>query len=303
MLLQIKVQLRSALFYACVFVTAATTMRTSGQTNMNVVAVVLGEEIHLSVLDPPATLLAEKKKHLDMSAYQGWLLDQRASALLRYAESILFARYAETAEVSLSERDIQEYLVMQQRASGELRGIITQKIAAVKLELAINNLSEERRRELSNRLSILASHPLAGSSTQESANHETKQVEKACLFLHVRNINRELYRQYGGRVLLSSLGYATPIDARRDYLLECEQRGDLKIFDNNIRQKIRELICKIETGDIVEGIAAERAMSEKGLPQKGVAPERGRPLEVPVPPEADVPQTQKVPQTENVFKE
>lgn len=231
-----------------------------GDTNTADVATVLSLKVSLSRITPDETIQEEYKKRLDTSNYLAWLRDKRAQALLAIVEDKLFAEYARKTGVEPTEKDLAEHHAMRERASAELHTILTQKIAVARQELETGNLSESRRNELLGRLHILETHPLVSREGQTASVDKEEAIEQAHLFIRNRNVNRALFKQYGGRIKLNSIGYHEAIDATRRFLVDSENRGDFQIYDKEIRRRMWQLQDTKEKGSIVEGAAAEKAM-------------------------------------------
>lgn len=232
---------------------------TGGVTDdTTVVARVLTQDVSLSELAPPATMLAEKRTLLDTQGLDKWLLEYRADSLLSIVEMKLYNAYAKTNGLEATEEDVRSYAATKSQTSLELVAILKAKTETIRSELSRSNISDNVRADLLKRLKAIESYPL--DQVGDRKVNDDGQTEKIRKLLLYRNVNRAIYREYGGRVLLSSLGYHIAIDARRQFLADQARRANVQVYDDELQKAMWRQIEREEGGQIVEGQSAVDAL-------------------------------------------
>ena len=134
---------------------------------------------------------------------------------------------ASQAEKDAYNKSVQDFMAQERARQVARRDDLTRRLAAP-------GLAEPERKALTGEIesvnsTLAALAEPAGASAEVNAARD--QVAGA--FVRQWKINRELYRQYGGRIIFQQ-GGPEPLDAYRRFLEESAARGDLVILDNRL---------------------------------------------------------------------
>ena len=102
-----------------------------------------------------------------------------------------------------------------------------------------------------------------GLTATEKTEMTRIRREMASVMIQHRNINRALYRQYGGRLIYQQLG-PEPLDAYREFLEERESVGDFEILDSALAEQFWRYFREEKIHDFMEPGSSDerRAFSE-----------------------------------------
>ncbi len=170
-----------------------------------------------------ATVLGEDIRAFDAEEMQAAILDR------------LFARYAVERGIRAEPSEVQAWVEGLERARTGDRQEKKARLADLQGQLESENLSAADRKsleaeaaQLSELLAALGEG--ANLSAVESAQIETMQDEMARSIIEQWKLNRELYRDYGGRIIFQQAG-PEPLDAYREFLEQRQREGAFKIHD------------------------------------------------------------------------
>jgi soluble cytochrome b562 len=147
----------------------------------------------------------------------------------------LFGEYAARKGVTASDAEIDAYLqgfeqmVQQDRAERLARiAEIDQRLQAVDLTANERETLENERRAAVQLQAELA--PEENLTTEEAAQINTMRREMARASIERWELNRELHRDYGGRVIFQQFG-PEPLDAYRRFLEDRQADGSFRITE------------------------------------------------------------------------
>jgi hypothetical protein len=153
----------------------------------------------------------------------------------------LFKRYRDENKVVLTDADVDAYA--KSRASQNMRMLeeLKRDRAAAEEKLKSPTLADEERKKLER---DVARHK-EFVEDRDALELATKQDPKAAremdrnvaeMFVLPWKLNQSLFQKYGGRVIFQQMG-PEPVDAYRDYLKECEKKGDFKLLTDEAKEK------------------------------------------------------------------
>lgn len=188
---------------------AQTTYNESSTNDNKVIAVVYGQDIHMSEKDNLVGIIF------------GSLLE----------------KYANDHNIKPTKAEIEAFASKSKKQEIQSRKEWEQNRKDILIKLKSRDLSESERQDLKSQLemlnNILEVDPELEKYTQENPEEVRKSEENiAKHFIQAWKINKALFQQYGGRVIFQQAG-PEPIDAYRDFLKEEERKGCFQIMDKS----------------------------------------------------------------------
>lgn len=143
-------------------------------------------------------------------------------------------RYANDKGVAVTQAEKDAYIKRQQDFMQQERERRLARREELKRRLAGGQLSEAERKSLAADLDTINKTLEALRETDGDAQEiAAARAQIADAFIRQWKINRELYRQYGGRIIYQQ-GGPEPLDAYRRFLEERQARGDFVILNKNL---------------------------------------------------------------------
>lgn len=195
-----------------------------------IIATISSKPVSLAEVNPPRDVRDQKKGELTPVAFTRWLLAYRAEQLVGLVESNLFQSYATEKRLVPSDQEMERFLTISRESRREANALIVQKIKAS------TTLSEKQKQ------AMLTGLETNGTSQTASDNEFARTI------ILNWNIQRSLHATYGGRLLLSSLGSHTAVDAVRKFLIEKEASGEFKLHDATLTVAFWDKVAS-EQGD------------------------------------------------------
>jgi hypothetical protein len=159
-----------------------------------------------------------------------------AEELRYYVLKELTDRYARDKDITVTPAEKAAYVEHMQEAMRADRAQRAARRDELTRRLAGGGLAEAERKALTSELGTIGS--LAELEGKESAGADPEDARAretiAGAFILQWKINRELYRQYGGRILFQQ-GGPEPLDAYRRFLEEQQARGDFRILNKDLK--------------------------------------------------------------------
>jgi hypothetical protein len=171
-----------------------------------------------------ATVLGENVRTTDAVEMQQIILDR------------LFGEYAAAHDVEATAPETEAYLANMERVARQNRAEREARLAELTDRLAADDVpADERRRLEAERASLrelLASLEADENlSPDEALEVATMRRRIAEAMVERWQLNRALYREYGGRIVFQQLG-PEPLDAYRQFLEQREREGAFTIYDD-----------------------------------------------------------------------
>jgi len=88
-------------------------------------------------------------------------------------------------------------------------------------------------------------------SKMEATDQDEDDKRWARSFVLNEKVSRSLWNKYGGRVVLSSLGFTYPIDAVKEFMKQKESEGAFKILDESLRPVFWKFVLYADMGDAI----------------------------------------------------
>jgi hypothetical protein len=222
------------------------------------VAVVLSQPVDVSEIEPRPDEVARQKAGLDSEAFARWLLQARAKRLAAHVQTRLLDAYAKRFRLEPKEAELRPLLRSLQeiprQVEEDMKQVRQRRLTEIRKKLEAPDLDPAERARLN----------------AERADWERVPPDRAAEILEgnrkmmstlVQNwkVQRSLYRQYGGRVLVSSFGFHVAIDAQQRFLRDEETRGSFEIFDPDLRAAFWTAAADTTWAD---GVATARSADE-----------------------------------------
>lgn len=201
-----------------------------------VIAEVLGQKVYFSNIDPNTSIRQMHHATEPNEKNNLWLKQTRASELGRYFKP-LWNEYVKEKGIEATEQDVNEFkerMISFLAAEKELHKKKRENLAK---ELIAENIETAKRAELEksfnlyNRLIEKSPDPkLIYYPTDSNIAKQSDNMAKT--FIERWKINRELYKQYKGRVIFQQAG-PEPLDAYRQFLEEQQSKGKFKFYNKD----------------------------------------------------------------------
>ncbi|HEX5719591.1 MAG TPA: hypothetical protein VF179_25750 [Thermoanaerobaculia bacterium] len=188
------------------------------------VAVVLSQPVEASEIEPRPGGIAR---------HGASLLQIRAKQLAALVQQRLLDSYAQRHGLEPTEAELRALLrSFEEAAKGaeeSMKRAKEERIAGIRKKLEAPALDPAERTRLTAELANWERSPTGRDAKAREADPMISALAQNW------KVQRSLYRQYGGRVLLSSFGFHVAIDAMRQFLQEEEKRGSFEIPDPDLR--------------------------------------------------------------------
>jgi hypothetical protein len=147
----------------------------------------------------------------------------------------LTQRLAKERRIEATQGEKEAYVLQVQEGMKRARERAAARRDDLSRQLAASGLAPAQRDALTAELKA-ANSAIAdlGSDAPMSADERVLHEQVATAFIVQWKINRELYRQYGGRIVFQQ-GGPEPLDAYRKFLEKHQARGDFRIADARLR--------------------------------------------------------------------
>lgn len=154
-----------------------------------------------------------------------------AEELRYYVLGRLTDRYAEAKGIAVAQAELVAWVDHVRATLAEDRARQTARRREIATKLAAGGLAEAERAALTAELERLDGFLAALSDpAEESEADRAARAEIAAAFIRQWKIHRELWRQYGGRIVYQQ-GGPEPLDAIRRFLEERQATGAFQILD------------------------------------------------------------------------
>ena len=145
----------------------------------------------------------------------------------------LFERYAAARSIEATQAEIDAFVANLERVKEQDRADREARLAEIGRRLGSGDLPASERQSLEAERSTLVELRAALETDAEPTAEEAAEVERlrrdmARSVVSHWKLNRELYRQYGGRIIAQQLG-PEPLDAYRQFLEEQQREGAFSI--------------------------------------------------------------------------
>jgi len=143
----------------------------------------------------------------------------------------LLQAYAKEKGIEVTDKEIQDFNDRKKALEKEKDGADARKRAQLQEELKSDKLTPEQREGKEGELKMIEAL-LEPDQPTSSEKQKMDQGGREIAVQSIRSwkINRELFKQYGGRVIFQQAG-PEPLDAYRDFLKEQEKKGAFHIND------------------------------------------------------------------------
>lgn len=203
-----------------------------------VVAAVASHSIFMSAINPPEDISDEKRNVLDAKTYNQWLQEFRTGRLVGLIENDLLQSYAQENRLQPSEQEVELLIPIALKYQEDSNILIIRQVNAS------TALSEKQKHEILTRMA-------ADARQKGPAERSVRPL------IQNWNIQRVLHKKYGGRLLLSSLGLPTAIDAVRAFMKEKAEAGAFTIYDAALEKAFWWRVADDKAGDgIVDEVKA-----------------------------------------------
>ena len=187
---------------------------------------VLDQNIYLKDINPSETQVEKFASDKTPEQLEEWKRQHWRSNLSHYFW-VLFEQYAQEKDITVTETDIEQY--NQSMLRGIQRQVVNleKKADSLQKELQAENLDEQKRSELTERLELYTSFANQLNQSQEMFK---KPNTPAGTMIRLWKIYNRLYEQYGGRVIFQQAG-PEPLDAFRKFLEDQQRQGNFEFFN------------------------------------------------------------------------
>ena len=149
----------------------------------------------------------------------------------------LLEAYAKEKKIEATEEEINAFIAKTVEMEKEDREKFEQDRKRLTEELKSGKLTADQRKEKEDELAMKEEFLKATNLSPEDAKQVEKETrEMARQYIRSWKINRELFRQYGGRAIFQQAG-PEPLDAYRDFLREQEKKGAFLIKDEEAKKE------------------------------------------------------------------
>ncbi len=135
-----------------------------------------------------------------------------------------------------------------------MKRVRQQRIEEIRKKLEAPALDPAEREKLTANLADWERFP---SGVEAKAREGDRRM--ASVLVQNWKVQRSLYRRYGGRVLISSLGFHVAIDAMKQFFQEEEKRGSFEIPDPDLRAAFWKAVTDESWAD---GVASGRGAKD-----------------------------------------
>jgi len=149
----------------------------------------------------------------------------------------LLEAYAKEKKIEASEEEIKAFIAKTEEMEKEDRDKFEKDRKRLVEELKSDKLAADKRKEKEEELAMKEEFLKGTNLSPEDAKQVAKETrEMASEYVRSWKINRELFKQYGGRAIFQQAG-PEPLDAYRDFLREQEKKGAFFIKDEDAKKE------------------------------------------------------------------
>ena len=151
----------------------------------------------------------------------------------------LVDQFAKEKKIDATAEEVKTFLAKSDEMGKETREGFVKDKKRLEEELKSTTLTEDDRSRKEQELAM--TEDLLKSMAEEEGKEKPKErdpeeTKMAREFVRTWKINRELFKQYGGRVIFQQAG-PEPLDAYRDFLREHETKGSFRITDEEAKKE------------------------------------------------------------------
>lgn len=190
-----------------------------------VVGSVYGKEITAAEIELTEPIDTEVK--FDARDMDRWNLMSRIS---RKFGSPIVDKYIQEAKIEATADEIAKFHAVSKKRNAQNQRQWEKELAAVEKQLAQEDLTQEARQTLVEQ-KMLYSRLL--ESARSTAAYQPSD-EMASSFIRAWKVERQLHRDFGGRIIFQQFG-PEALDGRRRLFEKAEKDGDLKFTDAGVR--------------------------------------------------------------------
>ncbi|RYD35304.1 MAG: hypothetical protein EOP87_07595 [Verrucomicrobiaceae bacterium] len=169
----------------------------------------------------------------------------QSEALTSLIFTAMMGKYAKEKNIEATDKEIETFLAKGDEMGKVSRQGFVKDKKRLEEELKSTTLSaadrKKKEEELAMAEDLLKTMAEDADKPPERHPEETKMARE---FVRTWKVNRELFKQYGGRVIFQQAG-PEPVDAYRDFLREEEAKGSFRITD----AKAKEVFWKYFTDE------------------------------------------------------
>lgn len=190
-----------------------------------VVGSVYGKEITAAEIELTEPIDTEVK--FDARDMDRWNLMSRIS---RKFGSPIVDKYIQEAKIEATAAEIAKFHAVSKKRNAQNQRQWEADLAAVEKQLAEADLTKEARQALVEKKMMYARFIESARSAVD--NQPADEIAK--MFIRAWKVERQLHRDFGGRVIFQQFG-PEALDGRRRLFEKAEKEGDLKFTDAGVR--------------------------------------------------------------------
>ena len=227
------------------------------------VATVFGRDIFLKDLEPPATWLENRAKHIQLHGETPGLVPIDTYRLNKLYEAIwtpLSDKYIPKKDLEPTEEELQEFIAHSRQSKARMQQEQQERqkklqADADKLEKQLPTQDRDDQEETTQRIQKMRQEIAAIDKSFEIGRQiqtKGKDFEEFSAKFWVGHWKQQqwYYKRYGGRVIYQQVG-PEAVDGMRDFLKEAEAKKDFVIYDQELNAKFWAPYTKERPGTLV----------------------------------------------------
>jgi hypothetical protein len=216
-------------------ITAFTPIMFAGESSSldqnEAVARIFNKRISRREIEPSEELRQRDEKLYANQKWSDLAVQYRNDNLSALIWKPLMERFVREENIQATEKDLDAFADAMMAGISKMKELDEKLLKEKKDQLRQEGLTPEKKAELER---VIKSIESSLARSDEERRKSFRDVGKTVV--ERWKVNQALYRIYGGKVIWQQAGIE-PLDAYRQFLEDCEKRGDFEIFDKGLHEK------------------------------------------------------------------